>query len=42
MCDWRNTDDREGAHRYVKAVRLGRGKEYPYLFMLIGGDSKGI
>jgi len=25
MCNWRNTDNREGAHS-VEAVRLGRGK----------------
>lgn len=25
MCDWRNADNREGAHS-VEAVRLGRGK----------------
>lgn len=35
MCNWRNTDDREGAHS-VEAVRLGRGKgKFPYLFLFI-------
>jgi hypothetical protein len=35
MCDWRNTDYREGAHSVV-AVRLGRGKGFiPYLFLFI-------
>ncbi|GAA2700232.1 hypothetical protein GCM10009865_07090 [Aeromicrobium ponti] len=27
MCDWRDTDYREGAHS-VEAVRLGRGKGF--------------
>jgi hypothetical protein len=38
MCDWRNADNREGAHCVV-AVRLGRGKgNIPYLFLCIGED----
>lgn len=33
MCNWRNADNREGAHGVV-AVRLGRGKGYnPCLFL---------
>lgn len=28
MCNWRNADNREGAHSVV-AVRLGRGKGVP-------------
>jgi hypothetical protein len=27
MCNWRNADNREGAHS-VEAVRLGRGKGF--------------
>lgn len=40
MCNWRNTDYREGAHSVV-AVRLGRGKgDNPLpLFAFIGGIS---
>ncbi len=29
MCDWRNTDNREGAHS-CEAVRLGRGKGFAH------------
>lgn len=40
MCDWRNADNREGAHSVV-AVRLGRGKESVAAFLtsfcLLGG-----
>lgn len=37
MCDWRNADNRGGAHSVV-AVRLGRGKgNFPYLFLFIQG-----
>jgi hypothetical protein len=40
MCNWRNTDHREGAHN-VEAVRLGRGKGIiPYLFLHIRQDRK--
>lgn len=35
MCNWRNADNRGGAHSVV-AVRLGRGKGcIPYLFLFI-------
>jgi hypothetical protein len=40
MCDWRNADNREGAHSVV-AVRLGRGKGsfcIPCLFLLKWGE----
>jgi hypothetical protein len=39
MCDWRNADNRGGAHSVV-AVRLGRGKGYISLtsFCLLGDD----
>lgn len=34
LCDWRNADNREGAHGVV-AVRLGRGKGYKPLPLFV-------